>query len=1083
LLAKSDRLSICYMVLISLSGGSAQWGKQMALIYGFDIGTTSIGWAVIRHEVDHATGSILGMGVRIFPEARDPDGTPLNQTRRQKRMARRQLRRRKQRRRDLNLLLSEAGLLPAFSKEPDSAWAKAMALDPWQLRKRGLTEALDAYSIGRTLYHAAKHRHFRGRDLDGDGSGEAAAETAESSAEEKQQAGERQSTLAALKASGETLGQHIASFPPGQRKRGVHASRAAVQEEFERLWTVQSRHNPGLTDTLKAHVADVIFTQKPAFWRKSTLGACRLMPGEPLAPKGSWLSQQRRMLEKLNNLEIASGNRRPLDSEERAAILAKLQTQASMGWGGVRKALAPLYALRGVKGLENRIRFNLELGGDAKLLGNPLEARLADIFGEEWQDHPHRQAIRDRVPARLWRRDYQEVGTNRVVIRAKGEREADQAKAEQAFRQDFGVSAEQAQQLGALKLPTGWEPYSTAALQAVLPHLEAGARFGALMVSPEYTGWRAATFADREQPTGEILDRLPSPRPKKLPNGQWDRAEEERLKSIRNPTVARTQNELRKVVNNLIDAFGKPDLIRVELAREVGLSKREREERQAGIRKNEKRRGEAKKDLESKGVLDPSPETITKWVLWKESQERCPYTGDQIGFDALFRNGEFDIEHIWPRGRSLDDSQGNKTLCRKDVNIAKGARTPFEFYRSRPDEWASVKLRLDGMTSSKGGPGLPRGKVKRFVAETMPDDFAARQLVDTGYAARQAVALLKRLWPDVGPEAPVNVQAVTGKVTSQLRKLWGLNNILSRDGEKSRADHRHHAIDALTVACAHPGMTQRLSSYWQLKDDPAAPRPELPAPWPAIRRNAEEAVEDIVVSHRVRKKVSGALHEDTVRGDTGRDVGEGRQQFRLVVSRKPVEALTNAVLSSNEAIVDPIVRERLRSHVAENGGDVKRAFATYPRVSGQGPPIKRVRIQERRQLGLMANVANGWADAAGNHHVAIWRNHEGKAVSEVVSLLEASRRLASRAPIVQHDDPRGRFVMSLAPGDTLHIPAGDRAGYWVVEGVWAAGPIIIVRASDAAGTSVFRPRAESLLATGARKVSVDPIGRVRPAND
>ncbi|MDR2857040.1 MAG: hypothetical protein LBV50_04240, partial [Novosphingobium sp.] len=81
----------------------------MARIWGFDIGTTSIGWAVIEYDVTRALGRILGMGARIFPEARDPDGTPLNQTRRQKRMMRRQLRRRRERRKALNRLLAEAG--------------------------------------------------------------------------------------------------------------------------------------------------------------------------------------------------------------------------------------------------------------------------------------------------------------------------------------------------------------------------------------------------------------------------------------------------------------------------------------------------------------------------------------------------------------------------------------------------------------------------------------------------------------------------------------------------------------------------------------------------------------------------------------------------------------------------------------------------------------------------------------------------------------------------------------------------------------------------------------------------------------
>ena len=64
---------------------------------------------------------------------------------------------------------------------------------------------------------------------------------------------------------------------------------------------------------------------------------------------------------------------------------------------------------------------------------------------------------------------------------------------------------------------------------------------------------------------------------------------------------------------------------------------------------------------------------------------------------------------------------------------------------------------MQGMIAPKGGIGMSRGKVRRFLAQSMPDDFASRQLNDTGYAARLAVTLLNRLWPDVGPEAPATV--------------------------------------------------------------------------------------------------------------------------------------------------------------------------------------------------------------------------------------------------------------------------------------------------------------------------------------
>lgn len=1037
----------------------------MRRIFGFDIGTTSVGFAVIDHDPESEKGTIHRMGVRIFPEARDPDGTPLNQQRRQKRLVRRHLRRRRARRRLLNEKLAAAGLLPRFGS---SKWEAVMATDPYSLRSRALREELGAFELGRALYHLAQRRHFRGRDL------EEAEVGPDDAPDEKEAASEREATIQAVRSSGRTLGEWLAKRDPHERRRGVHAHRIVVRDEFERVWATQSRHHGVLRDPcFKAEIEDAIFAQRPVFWRTNTLGHCRFMPEQPLCPRGSWLSQQRRMLEKLNNLAIAGGNVRPLDPAERAAILERLQTQASMSWAGVRAALKPLYKDRGEPGLERSLKLNLELGGERALPGNAVEAKLASIFGDSWGEHPHKQAIREAVHERLWSADYGRVGEQRVVILSSDERKANRVKAAQSFADDFGATPEQAAAVSELHLPSGWEPYSIAALRSFITHLENGTRFGALVNGPEWEEWRDSTFPNRDRPTGEFLGRLPSPA---------DMTESRRIASLRNPTVVRTQNELRKVVNNLIALYGKPDLIRVEVAREVGKSKREREEMGAGIRRMERRRRQAARDLEANGIAGPSRDTVGKWLLWKEGQERCPYTGDQIGFDALFRRGEYEVEHIWPRSRSFDDSIRNKTLCRKDVNIEKGDRTPYEYLGHDIDRWSAICHRLQAMTAQKGGAGMPPGKMKRFLAESMPDDFAARQLNDTGYAARQAVSFLQRLWPDVGPEAPVTVQAVTGRVTAQLRKLWVLNNILADDGEKTRADHRHHAIDALTIACTHPGMTNRLSRYWQAKDDPQVAPFEMRPPWPGIRAETARAVADIVVSHRVRRKVSGPLHKETVYGDTNEDVTTKSGVYRQFVTRKRVEALTKGEIAE---IRDPRIREIIKDWVAGRGGDPKKAFPPYPRLGEDGPEIRRVRLTVKQQKSLMAPVSTGYADLGANHHIAIFGRPDGKVDFEVVSLFEAARRLARREPVVRRTRSDGAvFVTSLAPGEALHISAGTRRGLWVVTGVWGNGQIVVERLDDAIGATTTRPAPGPLiLKDGAKKIAIDPIGRIRSGND
>ncbi|HVV66271.1 MAG TPA: hypothetical protein VHC42_12445, partial [Rhizomicrobium sp.] len=394
-------------------------------------------------------------------------------------------------------MLSEAGLLPAFSS-PD--WNRVMSADPYALRARGLDEPLEPYEIGRALYHLAKRRHFKARDLEEEGgAGEEAGKISEFTKDEEEAKSNRDATLKALSNAHTTLGKWLAAKPAGERKRGVHATRDVVVDEFNAFWDAQAKRHPSLLEpALKEQVEHAIFAQKPVFWRTSTLGQCRLEPGAQLCPKGSWLSQQRRMLEKLNNLAIAGGNARPLDHAERAAILAKLQTQASMSWSGVRKVLEPLFKARGESA--RNIKFNLEMGGDGKLLGNPLEAKLADIFGSNWPKQPNKDALRSEVQSRLWEADYGRIGTQRVVILSEQERKDGRAKARYVFIRKFGVTEEQAEKLTSIKLPQGWEPYSTAALQKILPELEKGERFGTILNSPErkWAEWRNENFPNRE---------------------------------------------------------------------------------------------------------------------------------------------------------------------------------------------------------------------------------------------------------------------------------------------------------------------------------------------------------------------------------------------------------------------------------------------------------------------------------------------------------------------------------------------------------------------------------------------------------
>ncbi len=1138
----------------------------MERIFGLDLGTTSLGWAVIDLAPDRGTGRLLpgGLGVRIFPEARDPEGTPLNQRRRKMRTARRQLRRRKARRKALAAELVASGLLPEANSPARLALDRT---DPYQLRAEGLAQPLTPHQFGRALYHLLRHRQFAEReflaergdeeededdtvsdsdqDSDPDSRPAKKPRRARKLKQAKPAAKPRPKQLRAdinekLKQTGQTLGQYLyaeRAAPPRQgeppeakpRRRNTHATRAIIQAEYERLWAAQRQHASGtpphLDPAWQESIATIGFAQKPVFWRPSTLGTCRFCPGQALASKASWLSRQKRMLEKLNHLEIAGGNARPLDAAERQAILERLQYRRHLTWPQVRQCLAPLFAAAGEAGVEKKLKFNLELGGEKNLLGNELDSQLMAIF-EHWPTHPRRDALRQAIPTLLFDGCYKIIGDaadstkkakSRIAILRGPELAIARARARATLIADHAISEAEAEALIRLKMPGGFEPFSTEALEKFLPELEAGTRFGTLLENPFWEDWRETTFPDRTRPTGEILPRLPS-----AANSAEERA---RLAALRNPTVTRCQNELRKVVNNLIAVFGKPDRIRIELAREIGLSKKKRQEMIDGRDANERARKKAESELKKKDILTPSRRDIDKYLLWEECGKICPYTGDPIGFDALFRRGEFEIEHIWPRSICFDDGLRNKTLCRRDLNNHKGSKIPYDLFANDPEGWAQLCRRLDRMKAkAKGEPGMSPGKIKRFVARQIDPGFTARQLVDTSYAGKESLRMLKRLWPDLGKEGSVHVETVSGRVTAHLRRYWQLHDLLGDGGEKNRADHRHHAVDALVVACCAPAMTTALSEYFKEREDhPEKGKPQILPPWTGLRDHAIAALDPAsaleagrcLVSHRVRRKISGPLHKEQPAFDSGERIKDGRLTYGIFTRRQPAKAVRCAILDVSDPsglsrtvpfyIPDKGLRDRLRAQAERNlaarvakkpepddedeqAGNAKKKnekplFPPHAKVSDEGPEIRKLRVRMKNQPSLMIAAMNGYVEPGETHHIALYRAADGTPAFEVVSRFEAAKRLSQHQPVIRRArQPGDIFIMSLCKCDAVRCPTGANAGIWFVDSIASKGQVVLrnpLRPKD----QTYAPRAGTIIDERYEKLSIDPIGRIRIAHD
>lgn len=321
--------------------------------------------------------------------------------------------------------------------------------------------------------------------------------------------------------------------------------------------------------------------------------------------------------------------------------------------------------------------------------------------------------------------------------------------------------------------------------------------------------------------------------------------------------------------------------------------------------------------IDDHGLPNPSDTDILKCRLWEECQRQCPYTGRSICSAALFGpNPEFNIEHIVPYSRCLDNSFMNKTLCENAGNARKGNQTPAELYAGDPDRYEAVLQRAKR---------LPYAKFKRFAREYAGQDtdgFVSQQLNETRYIARQTKDYLQQLG------CPVS--AVKGGTTGLLRTAWRLNNILNDAGVKARNDHRHHAVDALVIALTDPKAVQRLTQYAQLTNDRLRIH-DYPEVITDLRTKASEIIHSVVVSHKSQRKLKGPLHKETIYGvdfdADGRPIKDGRGNI-LVPSRKALKDMTEK--ADLEQIKDLSIRKLALEHFEMNDEDFKIAFHQQP---------------------------------------------------------------------------------------------------------------------------------------------------------
>ncbi|MGI5173135.1 type II CRISPR RNA-guided endonuclease Cas9 [Treponema sp. OMZ 840] len=875
---------------------------------GLDLGTNSIGWCALGLNKDGEPDKLVDMGVRIFSDGREPKtGEPLAVARRQARGIRKNLRRRKQRRRALFVQLRTDGLFPANTEEA----LKLKAVNPYELRVKGLDKKLEAFELGRALFHLGVRRGFKSNRKDKDNVTDTKkTESTQKNAGAKLSQSEKCELLTKIiddsgcRSLGEFLWKNRDNnkgirFVPG--RTDFYPLRAMYETEFDLLRKTQEPFFPNVNwDKIK----HLIFFQRPL--QPQERGKCQFMTDKERTFKAMPSSHKYRILQEVYNLKYYDEKNNPvcLNEEQQDILIDALDKVNELSFGKIKKLLH-------IEG-----RFNLETEARSKLNGNRTAAvmRKPECFGEMWDSFSLEE---------------QDAITECLIS-------ANEDKDVFAMLSKYELSEEQRRNIAKISLQDGTVSLCAELQQKLVREMsEKRLQFDKALLLLGYDHYDDSVQKHNLLPyygkvlTGSTIGA----------NGQADEKNpEKKYGKIGNPTVHVALNQTRVVVNGLIKEYGKPAEIVVELSRELKASTDAKKE----IRKKQALQAKQNEILNKKikeaysAISFPGRLERRKMRLWEElgndSLSRpCLYCGKQISASELFTKN-IEIEHIIPYSRSFLDNESNLTVAHARCNAIKGEHTPYEAFGTNPEgyNWADIMERVSRLSNPKKQARFASDAVEAFLASR---NFIERQLNDTRYLSKAARRYITSI-----TDKPSNVWVITGAMTKKLRDVWQIDKILNREltdaviaefnlkseqiGElkKNRYDHRHHALDAMVIALTDRSLLQKISNLHTMREKSTKTGNALP-PLPFARSDITEALRKIVVSFKPDHGPEGKLSKETL-------LGRIKQETKV-----PIQSL---IQEDIENIKDERIREEFEELIAERGS-LKKAVSelktTYPQIS------------------------------------------------------------------------------------------------------------------------------------------------------
>jgi len=645
--------------------------------------------------------------------------------------------------------------------------------------------------------------------------------------------------------SGKTIGQYLYDGIKSDSNFSVRKKvfyRQDYIDEFNRIWDCQSKSHKELTPELRDEIRDrIIFYQRPLKSQKGLVSICELeqktieinkngvkvkkVVGPKVAPKSSLVFQEFKIWQILNNISITdrnTGEIRSLEIEEKRKLAKELQTRDRIS---ASEALAILFGK--AKGFEINYK-NLEGNHTfyqiAKALVdivNRVEGLIPefDIDKRPTEEVIYviekflckrglRKGILD-FDASLEKKEYEAQPLFKLwhllySYEGDNSRTGDESLI-QKISAITGLPEELSGMLSKVAFKDDYASLSHMAMRRILPYMKDGNKYD---VACAYAGYNHSRGSrTREQiDNAELVDKLDV-----LPRN-----------SLRNPVVEKILNQMINVVNAVGEEYGRPDEIHIEMARELKQNRQQRESTYNRILETDKENRSIVDILQKEfGIKNVRKTDIVRYKLYQELKDnsykaKTLYSNKYISREILFSN-EIDIEHIIPQASLFDDSFSNKTLEFKDVNLQKGKMTAYDYVASKgEEELHEYRKRVEDLYARKV---ISQGKRNKLLMsqDKIPEDFLNRDLSMTQYIARKACEILESYVREILP--------TNGAITARLREDWQLVDVMKelnlpkydavgmthyeeRNGKmvkkvdlwSKRDDHRHHAMDALTIA-------------------------------------------------------------------------------------------------------------------------------------------------------------------------------------------------------------------------------------------------------------------------------------------